>query len=418
MVDPLLKALPKWTLVGYPRLVRLNPAVAWKTRGNGAVALTLSSDEHSADDGQAHVPSDQELADVLERASRVVAAGAALDDPSCGPGVVVSPRTLDMELYQEAVATIVPAERASRAIVQAQALSWSAGTRRGIIGAAAALAWPQQSVTFEILAYRHPSRIGTPRDVSDRCLERIEGAIPDSFHTRGRRGSALSVPSSPCPVLLGIRARSASHLPKVVDLLEGEAPASWRIFVTNHATDDHRLFAQVPSAPTGGATLQPFRPYDVIVEIGPPSRRRRGGHLLRGATLLQGRMRIAQITLAAFEPTKGLRNVLEALAPGDRCEVFGLCTRPDVLNLAKVRPLVVAPRPPPEPRPRCCDRSMRSCGRAGGLRCRTCGKRVEWQRPAAASSTASPVEVGRWYEVPAEARGHLHRPEAFDAQPP
>ncbi|MEK6851015.1 MAG: DNA-binding protein, partial [Candidatus Thermoplasmatota archaeon] len=30
-----------WDLLGYPRLVRLNPNVPWKTRGNGAICLRL-----------------------------------------------------------------------------------------------------------------------------------------------------------------------------------------------------------------------------------------------------------------------------------------------------------------------------------------------------------------------------------------
>ena len=28
-----------WDLIGYPRLVRLNPAIPWKTRGNGALVM-------------------------------------------------------------------------------------------------------------------------------------------------------------------------------------------------------------------------------------------------------------------------------------------------------------------------------------------------------------------------------------------
>ena len=37
----MIQELSEFDLVDYPRLVRLNPNVPWKTRGNGAVALTL-----------------------------------------------------------------------------------------------------------------------------------------------------------------------------------------------------------------------------------------------------------------------------------------------------------------------------------------------------------------------------------------
>ena len=34
-----VRELRDWDLLGYPRLVRLNPNVTWKTRGNGALYL-------------------------------------------------------------------------------------------------------------------------------------------------------------------------------------------------------------------------------------------------------------------------------------------------------------------------------------------------------------------------------------------
>ena len=36
-----IKELSEFDLIGHPRLVRLNPNVPWKTRGNGAVSFTF-----------------------------------------------------------------------------------------------------------------------------------------------------------------------------------------------------------------------------------------------------------------------------------------------------------------------------------------------------------------------------------------
>jgi len=33
----------KYDIIGYPKLVRLNPNVPWKTRGNGAVSLQIGT---------------------------------------------------------------------------------------------------------------------------------------------------------------------------------------------------------------------------------------------------------------------------------------------------------------------------------------------------------------------------------------
>src|SRR5213594_382175 len=41
LATELVRALPDWDLIGYPRLVRLNPNIPWKTRGNGAICVRL-----------------------------------------------------------------------------------------------------------------------------------------------------------------------------------------------------------------------------------------------------------------------------------------------------------------------------------------------------------------------------------------
>src|SRR3989442_3799682 len=41
LATELVRALGAWDLIGYPRLVRLNPNIPWKTRGNGAICLRL-----------------------------------------------------------------------------------------------------------------------------------------------------------------------------------------------------------------------------------------------------------------------------------------------------------------------------------------------------------------------------------------
>src|SRR3989442_10221594 len=41
LATELVRALRAWDLIGYPRLVRLNPNIPWKTRGNGAICLRI-----------------------------------------------------------------------------------------------------------------------------------------------------------------------------------------------------------------------------------------------------------------------------------------------------------------------------------------------------------------------------------------
>ncbi|MCD6383503.1 MAG: DNA-binding protein, partial [Thermoplasmata archaeon] len=41
--DLLSRITERYALLGYPRLVRLNPTVPWKTRGNGATVFRLAN---------------------------------------------------------------------------------------------------------------------------------------------------------------------------------------------------------------------------------------------------------------------------------------------------------------------------------------------------------------------------------------
>ena len=39
------KTLPKIGFLDYPRLIRLNPNIPWKTKGNAAIAISFTSDD-------------------------------------------------------------------------------------------------------------------------------------------------------------------------------------------------------------------------------------------------------------------------------------------------------------------------------------------------------------------------------------
>ena len=69
-------------------------------------------------------------------------------------------------LYWRAVREIVAKEDALRAIRGLGPYrGWKNG--RGVIGAAAAAAWRPRDRTYEVIAYREPSRWGTPREIQE-----------------------------------------------------------------------------------------------------------------------------------------------------------------------------------------------------------------------------------------------------------
>lgn len=374
----LLEALPDLAPAAPPALVRLNPAVPWKTRGNGAVALAFEGGDPEA---------------VLARAAEVVERWARLGDAGTSPAVVVAERAPPRALYEAAVTRIVTFEEADDALAACggRARTWKEG--RGRIGALAAMAWAAAPgrTTHEVIAYRARERWGTPRDLDTTLAAKLD-AEPSVFDCHdAETGEIVMAPSSPCPVLWGLRGTDPVALVALQGVLGPERPAAFTLFRTNHASDDHLVDATC-------ATLSPLTAARLSATVVEAPRRIEGGHVLVDVEDATGRA-----TLAAYEPTGRFRDALAALAPGDRVLACGgvaeVAQVIPTVNLEKVFLVEAAPRrvrPPPH-----CGRPVDNRG-GGTWRCRGCGARF----PSAAG--LGPHEG--WYEVRPGARRHLARP--------
>jgi len=382
-------------------LVRLNPAVPYKTRGNAALA----------------VHADVAPGRAFDLASDAVAAAAETDDPDTNPGVVVAGS--DPGAVPDAVAAF--SRRAVREEVdpaEARALADGSGYRRedwklgrGVVGALAAVgAWRAwngdggfDGPTYEVIAYRESGRWGTPREVDhDSVFAAADTGYPTVWDTVDRaEAEAVCVPHTPGPVLHGIRGDDPGACRRVSEGIESEPVERRETFVTNQGTDAHLRDGTV-------GTAREARAYrlDGVVDSAPETRR--GGHVF--FDLADGD---ASLRCAAFEPTKRFRDRVRALRVGDRLTACGEVSD-GTLKLEKfavrdpVRTETVNPTCPD------CGRRMSSAGRNQGYRCRDCGT-------SAAGKAERPVERDLepgWYEVPPVARRHVAKPlvrGGFDA---
>lgn len=358
-------------VAGPPALVRLNPAVPWKTRGNAAVAFALDAGDLGA---------------VLERAAAVVEAHAVRAEGT-SPGLVVTDAPPPRAFYEAAVTRVVEEAEADALLATRPHRRWAGG--RGRIGALAAIAWAASpgATTVELVAHRDPARWGTPRDV-DAALVRKLDAEPGVFDCYDAEADeVVMAPSSPCPVLWGLRGTDAATVLALRDVLGPERPLGTTLFRTNHASDDHLVDATC-------ADVRQRTAVRLAATVAALPRRIEGGHVLVEVEDVNGRA-----TLAAYAPTRAFRDAVEALAPGDRVLACGGCTRDGTVNLEKFRLDAAPPRaakPPP-----CCGRPLKARGR-GDWRCRACGKRY--------GDAVAPAPAPGWYEVPPRARRHLARP--------
>ncbi len=397
-----------------PRLVRLNPNVPWKTRGNGAVVLPLGLPQGPATrvgelrgneilafpEGPAVQPNDA----LLERIWDVVRKSA---QPGAQPSVALFAEQPPAVAYWQTVRTKVEAKDARSALDALGAL-YRTTTERSLVGCLGAAAWPGAPATYEFIAYREPQRWGTERQVSPAALLGLDGTGA-TFHTADPEENRLvCVPHGADPVLLGLRGRDPEALLQAagrnLPLALGEPIDGWFMWETNQASGDHITpVADIAAAPEWGSVA-------VSATVTASPEQRQGGHVHVALQDAAG----ATFDAIAFEPTKAFRAVVRALRPGD--EVLAVGAYADgVVRLEKLRVDLWAEHRIKQDNPKCptCGRSMKSAGVDQGYRCRECGTKAP---PEAAGYVMEPRTVALgWHEVPVMARRHLHRPISWDA---
>jgi len=376
-------------------LVRLNPAVEHKTRGNAALALHADVDPDTAFDVAAAELDDlAAVADDRTSPGLVVASGRAGDVPDA---VAAFARRAVRDFHDRNAAIDLLDE------VGYRHRGWQGG--RGRIGALAAVgAWAAfEEWTYEHISYRQFDRCGTPREVDEASVfDAAEAGYPTVWDTVDRvEDETVCVPSAPGPILHGVRGDDSEAVREVAAAIDSEPVERAATFLTNQGTDAHLRRGTVGNLRDGRA----YR-VDGVVATAPETRR--GGHVF--VDLESGG---DTLPCVAFEPTKRFRDRVRRLRVGDRLTVCGEVAD-GTLKLEKfaVRDLVDTERVVPD----CpdCGRRMESAGRDQGYRCRDCGEQgaEKAERPLDRD-----LEPG-WYEVPPCARRHVAKPlvrGGFDA---
>ncbi|MEF8801507.1 MAG: tRNA(Ile)(2)-agmatinylcytidine synthase [Halolamina sp.] len=382
-------------------LVRLNPAVDRKTRGNAALAVHTDLDAEKAAD-----IAREELAPLAET-----------EDPRTSPGLVVA--DCDPEAVPEQVAQFASdAVRSFHDLDDALALAADAGFETeswaegyGRIGALAAVGAYRafEEWTYEQIAYRAFERCGTPREVDEASLfAAADEGYPAAWDTVDHgEGEAVCVPSAPGPILYGIRGESPEAVRSVAAGIESEPVERDALFLTNQGTDAHLRAVDVDDL----GELRDDRAYRVDAVVTDEPATRRGGHVFLRVRAADGDS--TELQAAAFEPTKRFRDRVRALRRGDRLTLCGEVSD-STLKLEKfaVRDLNrTAERNPVCPD---CGNTMSSAGREQGYRCRDCNTSAPGKETVELDRE---LEQG-WYEVPPCARRHIAKPlvrGGFDA---
>ena len=381
----LVDKLQKYGVKEYPRLIRLNPNIKYKTRGNGAVAIEIEADE-----GQA--------AEIMEIAVQKVEEMAELDDPETNSGIVLLDHIPpEVEKFSERVVRDTVTIKEGMDLAKKYGMVHAFKNGRGVIGALAAIGFSlKDDHTYELVAYRHRERWGTPRRI-DRTsvLEADQATYPHTWDTVDVANEVtVFSPHSSCPVLFGIRGEDVDAIKKAFKIIRSENVERYTIFKTNQSTDAHIIPGNIDSAKNGcsytlGGTVVK-QPYSI-----------QGGHVF--FTIAEDGH---EIDCAAYEPTKNFRDVIRQLCVGDEVLVYG-SVKDQTLNLEKIEISSLKDqfvlRNPHCPK---CQKRMKSSGKNQGYRCRKCGTTSQEEEHIPINRG---LELG-FYETPPCARRHISKP--------
>jgi tRNA(Ile2)-agmatinylcytidine synthase len=383
----LIEKLKGYPLLDLPRLVRLNPTIKYKTRGNAAVALKLDVNE------------EKEISKIWETALAVIEELAHFKDPKTNPGAVLLKGEPPAELKafaMRAVRDVLTIKEAKALIAKYKIKAKGYKNQRGLIGALAAASLELNPYTYELIAYREKTRVDTKRFIDRASVFEADAATyPLTWDTVDLKNDLIVfAPHSPDPVLFGIRGDEINAIQKAFSMIKCEPVERAVLYRTNQGTDMHLIEAEISEA-------RNWRSYKLIGIVSKEPRTIEGGHVI--FSIAKGEN---EIDCAAYQPTRQFRDIIRKLKAGDQVAVYG-SIKNWTLNLEKIEILKLA-KVYEVHNPKCwiCGKRMKSAGRAQGYRCKRCRTTAQ---------ELEKIEIKRdliqgLYEVPPSARRHLAMP--------
>jgi tRNA(Ile2)-agmatinylcytidine synthase len=385
----------EWT--DYPNLIRLNPGIPYRTRGNGAVALRFLIEDH-------HIDS---LAPMVEE---LVNEYVDAEYPNTNPGVVflegAVPKQVE-DLSRFALWRVVPIKLAQRVVKSCNITHYTSGNERGLIGALSSVAnMLNEDHTYEYVAYRSLKDGGGMRGVDVESVRSMDQNMGNRVFSNvdPSTNRILIEPHGPDPVLFGVRGESAEDVIEAGgQIISRQKVDRWMVFRSNQATGEHLKHS---------VTTKNLRPYMAAVISGIVTAKPRmieGGHTIFAIADDNG-----EVDCAAYEPSGEFRENVMKLVTGDLIKLH-VGVRPasrthgltlnieglEVVELTKVSEFV---------NPQCpeCGKRMKSAGRGQGYKCIKCGR-----KDAEITKIETPLErelrTGL-YLPPTRAQRHLTRP--------
>ncbi|MDI1494943.1 MAG: DNA-binding protein [Cenarchaeum symbiont of Oopsacas minuta] len=389
MVGRLKKRGAKFS--SYPRLVRFNPNIPWKTRGNGAVGIEFSTDDVKGD---------------IECITRMIEKNADVKNGANPAAVFCTgdvPKSI-RQLGNLAMWRLVRRADAKNIVCNANLKSFHLGNGQGLVGAACVMGYDfGHDSTLEMLSYRKPHMFGRHRSIDENKVKHMQQkTAPMTFSSYDEtRRRVMIAPHGPDPVLYGIRGEDAHSILAASSMVKTrEKSAGYMIFQSNQGTASHLGHKLDVSS------LEPYMAGTVSGVVYDAPRMLRGGHIIFKVQTADG-----SIPCAVYKES-GMTVALLHLVAKDKVTVGGGIrpasrSRPRVLNVEFVR-IHHLKTIYEKINPTClnCHKNMKSKGSRQGFKCIKCGDRATSKKTKQVIRT---LQTGM-YLPDISAQRHLTRP--------
>ena len=344
--------------IDYPLLVRLNPNVPWKTRGNAGVCIRIRSNQTS---------------EIVEYIRNTILTESAQDGDT-NPGLAIfEGKVVPYQIKQfstRAMYDVLSVEEAEELANSNNVNCIKFGNGRGIIGALASIGCTLEGDhTYEAIAYRKNCSESVRNLDRKKIVKYNYHSFPFTFNNIDPSNNRILIaPHGPDPIYCGIRGESPYHVVTyLMNILHRESIEGFMVFRTNQATNMHLMkktsFSSVKPHTAGYARCSVSKNPKII----------RGGHVFFEITDNAGFSSIA----AVYEPT-GMGKIAAKLEVGDIIDIgFGVKkdtkSEHNVLNIEYISIEKLTSKFTLE-NPRClnCNKRMKSEGKNKGFQCDAC----------------------------------------------
>ena len=342
----------------FPHLIRFNPNIPWKTRGNGAVRLTIRTKNPK------------------KIKNKIIQFVANYSDTKNGanPGVVFFQSKEIPPSFEKfsnlALWKLIGRKQAKQFVSENNIESFYLGNGQGLVGAISAVGYKFSDHTFELLSYRKKSQFGKKRGINLDSVKKMQSILPDTFSSYDNESDrVLITPHGPDPVFYGIRGETVKSVVRASTIVNtNEKLDGYMVFKSNQGTGDH-LKNELQAD-----DLKPFTSGFLVGEVSNKPVTQQGGHVFFSI-----RVKDKNIRCAVYKPTK-ITHVAQALIVGDKIQIGGGIRKASkkhgrVLNVEFLRVLQLAKHSlSANPNCRKCNKRMKSKGSNQGFECVKCGK--------------------------------------------